>query len=172
SPVEAAVSTWATTLLTNQGYKERKAAWVLSGFWLGFLASRVLTVWLEYKLRDTWAVRFEPWLIVILGLMTAVSLGDLAGTPSKSGAAWGLFAVGFFLGPIFPTLVAIVFQHAKSELGTAFGVLYSCGALGSFLVAPVIGLYARQTTVQRALWIPMVVALAATAAALVLGLTM
>ena len=47
APLEWAVGTWATTYLTDLEWKERRAAWLLSGFWLAFLASRLLAAWLQ-----------------------------------------------------------------------------------------------------------------------------
>ena len=41
-PVEAAVATWATTLMTEKGVSEGRAAGLLSVFWLSFMGSRLV----------------------------------------------------------------------------------------------------------------------------------
>lgn len=172
APLESTIVTWTTTYLTDLGYGERRAAWLLSGFWLSFLASRGAAAFLELRLeanRHFNLLRLEPWLILICALAVAVALGNLAGAAKRSSAVWGLMIVGFFCGPIYPTLVATVFRYFKDEPGTAFGAMYAVGAFGSLLVAPLMGVYVRQTTVQRSWRIPMFIALALTAVALVLG---
>ena len=39
NPLEGAVSTWATSYLTDFGYTQRRAAWLLSGFWLAYIGA-------------------------------------------------------------------------------------------------------------------------------------
>src|SRR5262249_39186833 len=77
SPIEGTVAAWATTFLTNLGIGERRAALLLSGFWLTFLSARFLTFFLEH------GQPLLPWvnyvLILVLGLASAVLLGHLAG---------------------------------------------------------------------------------------------
>jgi fucose permease len=169
-PLEFAVGTWATTYLIDLGYKERRAARLLSGFWLMFLAARVLMAFLEE--RGILRGGSEYWLIPILGLLAAVILGNLAGAASYGRGGLGLLLLGAVLGPIFPTLIGILFDVFRQDRprGTAYGAMFAIGSLGSLVLAPVIGTYARGGTVQRALRIPMILALLMAAAAIVLGL--
>jgi fucose permease len=169
-PLEFAVGTWATTYLIDLGYKERRAAWLLSGFWLTFLAARVLMAFLEE--RGTLRSGSEYWLIPILGLLAAVILGNLAGAATYGRGALGLLVLGAVLGPIFPTLIGILFDVFKHDRprGTAYGAMFAIGSMGSLILAPLIGSYARGKTVQQALRIPMVLALVMAGVAIVLGL--
>lgn len=168
-PLEGSLGTWATTYLTDLGIRERRAAWLLSGFWLTFLAARLVTALLqEHGLlpKDS-----EPWLLVGLALASAVVLGNMAGTHQPGSGALGLLLVGVFFGPIFPTLVGILFKHFPPHAhGTAFGAMFAIGATGSLFLPPLIGAYARRTSVRRAMRIPVVVALALGAVTLFLGL--
>ena len=52
----------------------------------------------------------EAWLIVVLSAAAAVTLGNMAGARSAAGASVGMILSGLFLGPIFPTLVGILFR--------------------------------------------------------------
>jgi fucose permease len=169
-PVEFAIGTWATTYLTNQGYRETRAAWLLSGFWLCFFAARLALAYLEAN--DVLPRQNEPWVILFMALLAAVALGNLAGAASKGNAGLGLLVLGAFLGPIFPTLIGIVFQvpALRDHQGTAYGLVFAIGSVGSLIMAPIVGASARKTTVQHSFRILMLLALMLAAAALVLGL--
>jgi MFS family permease len=170
-PLEGALGTWATTYLTEMRLRERRAAYLLSGFWLAFLASRLLTAVLQE--RGVLPRGSEGWLVFLLALLAAVVLGNLAGTHSPGNAAAGLLAVGFILGPIFPSLVSLLFKHFDSyeQHGTAFGAMFAIGATGSLVLPPLIGAYAKRTaSVRVALRIPTMMALLLMGTSLVLAL--
>jgi fucose permease len=169
--LEASISIWATTFLTELGQSERGATWTLSGFWCAFLGSRLLTA---LAAHTPYLAGWEPWLLVIPALLVAVLLGNLSGTASRAAAHWGLYLVGFLLGPIFPTLVGILFQRLEADhlerYGTAYGLVFAVGSLGSLVLAPVIAAVARRRNVQYALRLPMLLAIVVTLAALVFSL--
>jgi fucose permease len=167
APLEGSLSTWATTYLTDLGLRESRAAWLLSGFWLTFLAARLLAAFLEHQ----GILPQGAALLVLLALASAVVLGNMAGANSPRAATCGLLLVGALFGPIFPTLVGIVFgQFAPQDRGTAFGAMFTIGATGSLLLPPMIGAYARRTTIRRAMRIPVILSLALAAVTLFLGL--
>ncbi|HEV3262691.1 MAG TPA: MFS transporter [Gemmataceae bacterium] len=169
APIEGALGTWAGTYLTDLGHRERRAAAWLSGFWLTFLAARLVAAW--FQQRGILAQGSDPWVILTLAFLAAVALGNLAGTRRRGTAARGLLIVGGLLGPIFPTLVGFVFKHVPhTSRGTAYGAVYAIGASCSLVLPPLIGSYARRTSVRTALRIPTAVALVLAGAALVLGL--
>jgi fucose permease len=171
APLEASISVWATTFLTELGQGERGATWTLSGFWCAFLGSRLLTA---IAAHTPYLTGWEPWLLVIPALLAAVVLGNLSGTASRAAARRGLYVVGFLLGPIFPTLVGILFQRLEAEhlegYGTAYGLVFATGSLGSLVLAPLIAAVARRRNVQFALRLPMLLAIVMTLAALVFSL--
>jgi fucose permease len=171
APLEASISIWATTLLTELGQGERGATWTLSGFWCAFLGSRLLTA---LAAQTPYLKDWEAWLLVIPAALAAVALGNLSGTAGRAGARRGLWMVGFLLGPICPTLVGILFQRLSRDnlesYGTAYGVVFALGSLGSLVLAPVIGAIALRRNVQFALRIPMMLAIIVTLAALVFSL--
>ncbi len=168
-PLEGALGTWATTYLTGLGYREGRAALLLSGFWLTFLGGRLLTSVLQY--RHILPPGSEPWLICLLALLAAMALGNLAGASRMGNAGSGLLLLGLLLGPIFPTLVGLLFDHFEEHSrGTAFGAMFALGATGNLLLPPLIGAYARRTTVQRSLRIPLILALLLSGVGLAVGL--
>jgi fucose permease len=170
TPLEFAVNTWATTYLTDRGYRDNWAAWILSGFWLTFLGSRLGMAYLEHS--HFLAEGSGRWLLVVLGLLAAATLGHLAGASTRGNAGFGLLLLGAVLGPIFPTLVGLVFrQYPEQQHGMAYGLLFAVGSTGGLVLAPVIGAYARRSGVQKALKVPLMQALVMAAVALVLALT-
>jgi fucose permease len=168
APLEGSVNVWATTYLTDLGQGERGAAWVLSAFWGAFLASRLLTAMVLHWAAAPW---LEPWLIIVVGMLAAAVVGNMIGTGHRSAARLSLVLLGFLLGPIFPTLVGLAFRIAPAAPGTAYGAVFALGSVGGLVMAPLVGARARQAGVQSALYIPMMLALALTAAALVFALT-
>lgn len=168
APLEASLSVWATTYLTERGEGPSGAAWVLSAFWGAFLAARLLTALLFYHAA---APALELWLVVLACGLAAAVLGNLIGTAHMRVARFWLILLGFVLGPVFPTLVSLAFRVAPTAPGTAYGFLFAFGSLGSLALAPLVGARARRATVQGALYVPMLLALAACAAAVVVAVT-
>lgn len=156
-PLEWILVTWATTFLTLLGMNERRAALALSMFWFSFLASRLVVAIL---MRDGWIRGVaEAWLILVLSLAAGVTLGNMAGAQKASHAAFGLVLAGIALGPIFPTLVGILFEHVPQNQGAAFGAMFSLGSLGGILLPPMMGAYVARRTLRVAWRIPIVMAL-------------
>jgi fucose permease len=168
-PLEGALGTWTTSYLTELGHPERRAALLLSGFWLTFLASRLLaSVLQQYVLWEN----SEGVVILVMALLSAVVLGNLAGNEKRVNGGWWILSAGALFGPIFPTLVGLLFRRIdSSEQGTAFGAMFAIGATGTTVLAPLIGMYARRHSVRTAMRIPMVLALLLAGATLVLALT-
>ncbi len=152
-PLEGAVGTWAVGYLGELGYRERQAGWLLSGFWLTFMAGRLLMSLLQ---RSVFPDGWELWTILMLALAAGIILGNLAGTRGRANAAWGLLVLGALLGPIFPTLVGFLFdqEFARDERGTAYGAMFALGSAGSLFVMPLLGAFARRHSVREALRLP------------------
>jgi fucose permease len=167
-PLESSVGTWGTTYLTHLGTSEQRAALLLSGFWLTFLAGRLGTAFLQHQ--RWWSSAYEPWLILLLALAAAVCLGNLAQSEKPRHAIGGWLLLGAFLGPIFPTLVGILFEFFPAhEHGTAYGAMFSIGSLGGLVLPPFVGVCVRRMNVRRAMRVPMVMALVLALATLVFG---
>ncbi len=158
-PLEGSIGTWAGRYLHDLGIRESGVGWLLSGFWLTFLAARLLTALVMHQ-GSRLSAFVEPGLIVLLALAAGVALGNMAGARTRTSGALGLLLVGAFFGPIFPTLVGVLFEHVPAgRHGSAFGVMFAIGATGSLVLPPAIGSYARRSTVQRAMHIPMIMAI-------------
>lgn len=152
-PLEGAVGSWAVGYLGELGYPERRAGWLLSGFWLTFMAGRLVMSVLQ---RGVFSEGWELWTILILALAAGIILANLGGTHSRTSAAWGLLVLGALLGPILPTLVGFLFdqEFARDERGTAYGAMFALGSAGSLFVMPLFGAFARRHSVRQALRLP------------------
>jgi fucose permease len=171
-PLEGSLGAWATRYLGSFGFREHLALWLLAGFWLSFLAARLGTALLATSLQNRGPLKasLQAGFIVVLALAAGVALGNMAGARTRFTAALGLLLVGAFFGPIFPTLVSILFGTLSNERGPAFGAMFSIGASGNLLLPPLIGLYARRKSLQAAMRVPMVTALMLALVTLVLAL--
>jgi fucose permease len=168
APLEASVSVWATSYLTELGHDERRAGRLLAGFWAAFLASRLLVALAQHV---GWLPpAADAWVLVVAALLAAVVIGNLAGAAGRNSAPVALVLLGFLLGPIFPTLIGLVFGHFPEERGTAYGSVFALGSLGALVLAPVVGVAAQRRSVQVALRVPMLLALLLTAVSLVFAL--
>ena len=105
------------------------------------------------------------------GRLHAAVVGDLVGTANRSSASFSLVLLGFLLGPVFPMLVSLAFRAEPAAPGTAYGALFAAGSAGGLLMTPLVGAHYQRSDVQTALRIPMVLAVAMSAAALVYALT-
>ncbi len=170
APLEAAISLWTCTLLAERGRDEGEAVGLLSGFWVAFMASRLLAAVGQHF--DFWTERWDLGLIVVLPLLAAVLLGNLTGASYSGRPCAGLMLLGLLLGPVLPTLLGLVFRRvAPTEQGTAYGLMFAAGSLGSVLLAPMLA-PRTHPPLQTALRLPIFLALLVTAIALVLGLMM
>jgi fucose permease len=143
-PVEAAVATWATTLMADKKVKETTASSLLSAFWLAFMGSRLITALTLPAGADT----------VLIMTMAACCIAFTLGIVF-SRSAWltcSLVVVaGLILGPIFPTLIAVLLSHVPESLhGRVVGLFFCIGGIGWTVIPILIGAYAKRTSVQKA----------------------
>ncbi len=168
APLEAAISLWAFTLLVERGKQEHEATGLLSGFWAAFMASRLLVAVAQHMdfLSEWW----YHSLIVLSPLLAAVLLGNLAGASHRARPFAGLVLLGLLLGPVLPLLLGLVFRAAPEEQGTAYGLVFAAGSLGTVLLAPFAKLRS-QPPLLAALRLPIFLALLVAATALVMVMT-
>lgn len=159
APIEGCVHTWASSFLREVGGKENKTSHLIAAFWSSFLLGRLFMAYLQHLrvLPDN----SERWIVCLLGLCATIMLGNMMGTMKGSirSAVWGLLLLGFFLGPIFPTLVGFLFAIYPSGQGTVFGLLFALGSAGSLFVGPVITSRVSHHSAQKALGIPLALGL-------------
>lgn len=131
---EVTVGVWSYSYLTEQsGLAELLSGWLVSGYWLGLTLGRVV---LGRATR-----RFGNLLVIQLCLGgTAAGMLLLWLGPGAPSAALGLLLAGFSLGPIFPTMIAVISAVVPQRLlPSAIGFMASLGAGGAALFPWVAG---------------------------------
>ncbi|OHV47311.1 hypothetical protein BCD48_19345 [Pseudofrankia sp. BMG5.36] len=130
--LEIAVGNWGYTYLVEErSVSGLLAGYTTSGYWLGLTAGRFLITPVTARLRLT-----QTGLMYACMAGTAVA-GVLAwAAPSTAGLASAAFVLlGFFLGPIFPTTMAVSPRLTSERLvPTAIGVLTAGGLVGGALL--------------------------------------
>ncbi len=155
-PLEAAVAAWSTTYANEKGFSAEGASFLLSGFWTGFVTSRVIAAfWLSSAASDL-ATRLnltapgEALLILVLALACVLVTAGFVWSRGRSACIAVVVGAGFAFGPIFPSILAILLGHVDESLhGRAVGVLFAIGGLGWTTIPILIGTYAQRRSVQR-----------------------
>ena len=143
-PTEASVAMWATTLMVDKKVSETKASTLLSMFWLTFMGSRLVTALTLSEGADTTLV------LVMACCSVAVTLGVVFCQGAYLMCIL-IVTAGAVVGPIFPTLIAILLGHVEPALhGRAVGIFFCIGGIGWTTIPILIGMYARRTSVQQA----------------------
>ena len=137
APLEASLSVWATTYLTDLGQESGGAAWGLSAFWGAFLASRLLAAVLLHAAAASY---LDVWMLIVAGGLGGGRPRQPDRDGQQDGGAVSLVLLGFVLGPVFPSLVGLLFRiEPKPPTGTAYGLVFALGSVGSLVLAPLVG---------------------------------
>ncbi len=143
-PMEASLGAWTTTYLQNLGVKATTAAGMLSGFWLMYMATRLITAF-------TLPEGAKTQLILALGVISAVILILMVQCRTPKLAMGLVAAAGLAFGPIFGTLVAVLLGNVdKAAGGRAVGLFFAIGGVGWTTIPMLVGNYARRTSLQHA----------------------
>ncbi|GAA5049848.1 fucose permease [Thermocatellispora tengchongensis] len=125
--LEVGVGNWGFSfLVTEHEEPDLVAGYIVSGYWLGLTAGRFLISPVATRLGLT---------------ATGMTYACLAGVTAASALIWaapggavagaGFVLLGFFLGPIFPTAMAVVPRLTSARLvPTAIGVLNGVSVIG------------------------------------------
>ncbi|MGX7673224.1 MFS transporter [Plantactinospora sp. DSM 117369] len=125
--LEISVGNWGFSLLVG-GYDQSEvlAGYAVSGYWLGLTAGRFLISPLATRAGLTPAATSAGCLVGV-----TVSAVLAWAVPVAAVASVALVLLGFFLGPLFPTAMAMVPRLTASRLvPTAIGVLNGVSVIG------------------------------------------
>ncbi|MEQ4303521.1 MFS transporter [Plantactinospora sp. B6F1] len=125
--LEISVGNWGFSLLVGgYGQSEVLAGYAVSGYWLGLTAGRFLISPLAGRAGLTPVVTSAGCLVgVVVSAVLAWAV------PVAAVASVALVLLGFFLGPLFPTAMAMVPRLTASRLvPTAMGVLNGVSVIG------------------------------------------
>ncbi len=159
-PTESCTAAWATTFVNNLApageapERSRKvAAWALSGFWLCFMGSRLLTALFVHSgtaVSVAESMRQARLIHILLAIACSGILLGLILSRSRRLTVALLLAAGFLYGPFFPNLMGILLSHFPvGGHGRAVGVLFAAASVGWTIFPTLIGWRATRTTIQR-----------------------
>jgi fucose permease len=162
-PLEFALGTWLDRYLRHHGFGNFRGFWLLQGFWVAMLASRLVVAFLLARTNLGF-----PVLLLAFTILFALCFQRLNSPQDRTTIMLYVMAIGLLLGPIFPILIGILFTELDpTSWGTGYGLAYAIGLLGGTVVSVVFNWIVRNN-VQRALNIVVVQAwLLAVASALV-----
>lgn len=126
--VEVGSSTWASNMIID-GYGLPSASFILSGFWLLFTLSRLVSDWLARRLGPMRAIQILMTLSFFILLLWMLMLSP-----------WIFILLGLSFGPVF----SIAQKHFNSLLpdrqrGLFNGMTYAGNGTGIMLVVPIMG---------------------------------
>lgn len=138
--LEVGVGTWAFSYLTqSRGLASAPAGYAVSGYWLGLTLGRFLISPAAGRLGLTPA-RMMYGCLAAAAAMSALTW--MAPGPVPAGAA--LAGLGFFLGPVFPTMMSVTPRLARPGLvPTAIGVMNSGSVIGGAALPWLAGVIAQ-----------------------------
>ncbi|UAB94158.1 MFS transporter [Dactylosporangium vinaceum] len=125
--LEIGVGTWAFTFLVEQHAEPGVVAgYTVSGYWLGLTLGRFLISPLATRAGLTPAAMAT---LCLIGVTAGSAL--LWAAPTAPLATAGFVLLGFFLGPLFPTAMAVTPQVVPARLvPTAIGVMNGLSLVG------------------------------------------
>lgn len=115
-------------------------------FWGGVAAGRAAGAWVSGLLSEVSLSRWAIALAAAFQVVLLVSDSPLLGLPSA-------IAVGFFLGPVFPTIVGLAGAAHPGRSGAAAAAVIFSGAVGAAVFPPMVGGLADLTGLRAALWV-------------------
>jgi fucose permease len=126
--VELSVGSWGFSyLVQGRELTQSLAGYLVSGYWLGLTLGRFLISPIATRLGWT---AIGMMYGCLTGVLACATLVWLVPGPALAGVALGL--LGFFLGPIFPTTMALAPQMVEPRLQpTAIGVMNAASTVGS-----------------------------------------
>jgi hypothetical protein len=128
-PLQAFLGPWVQRFLKEHPYWPGSAVVLSAGFWIAFLSSRLAG-----------GIFFphvgEAWLVLVLTMLAAITLGNLLGAYAPHSASLALWVTGACCGPLVPTLLGLVVQDFPMDAGPLLGLVNAAGALSTALILP------------------------------------
>lgn len=158
--VETNLGNWSYTFLLEHRHEpELLSGWIVSSYWMGLTLGRFIFNNLAKRLR-----------IGISGMMYCAMGGSLLGLfilailPGLAADIVGFVLVGFCLGPLYPTIVALVPQLVPARfVDSTIGFLIGLSTLGIALFPWFAGVLAQYSSIWSLLPYTAILALVMTA---------
>ncbi|MCL5734044.1 MAG: MFS transporter, partial [Actinobacteria bacterium] len=117
----------------------------VSAFWIGIGSGRIVGARLSRYLSDVGIIAWSLGLGVVLQAMLLLAHSVTAGFVS-------VLALGFCLGPVWPTIMSRAASAHPKQAGTVMGIVAASGCIGGGIFPSVIGYAAVSVGMRSALW--------------------
>jgi len=131
----------------NFGTSATLAGLALSLFWGGVMLGRLLTGKLTERISDL-------SLLIFTSVLTAFFMLGAMLIPRPGWAAVLFLGLGFFCGPIWPTIVSYAGTIKWHYASTALGIIIASGGVGVMTVPPLMGLIAQHFSLRTSFLLP------------------
>ncbi len=131
---EVSLGSWSYSFLLEERHGiPLFSGWAVSGYWIGLTLGRLVLPQAARRFGDRRLIQ-----VCLVGVTMSILLVWLI--PLSGVSAIGLCLTGFWLGPIFPTTIALMSQLVPSRLlASAIGFLASLGSMGAALFPWLVG---------------------------------
>ncbi len=132
--IEVSLASWSFSFLTEERHQDvTLSGLAVSGQWLGLTVGRLVLGKVAERIGNRRLIQF-----CLVGVVVGVLLIWLV--PVGLVMAAGLWIVGFSLGPIFPTTIAMMSGLVPARvLPSAIGFMASFGSMGAALMPAAVG---------------------------------
>ncbi len=155
--IQSSLAGFVTTYLKSYQFSDETAGTLLSGFWIALILSRVAATAAP-------AAVLPGIVLPVVTLLMTFSIAVMIVIKSPTVAAISALLAGFFLGPIFPTLVGESLYKtnaiATGTAGSVFGLIFAMGLCGGIVVPTLTGKHAAKYGIRPSLKISLVVSVA------------
>ena len=108
------------------------APWSVGVFWLGISAGRIAAACGSKHLADYALIKLSIGLAIVFQILLLLMHSPLI-------ALGVVFMLGFFDGPVWPTILSRAGTAFPTSSGTVFGIVVAAGGLGAAAFSPMIG---------------------------------
>lgn len=169
APLESATAAWTTTFVTRLSPEgedpargKRLASLTLSGFWMGFMGSRLIAaaIYFQFDISEHTEIATARYLHIIIAILAGLAMAVLVFSRSRGLTIGAILFAGFIFGPFFPNLMALLLSHFPAAVhGRAVGVLFAGASIGWTIVPLIVGAVAKRTNIHRGFVVAVVDAL-------------
>ena len=166
--IETSMGGWVSTYVNNMGFSEKSSNLTLSAFWISLMVARLSAAGFGIKPIVTVELGVLP--IIVLSVVAFITILLMIIARSKSLAFIAVILAGLALGPIFPTIIGVMFSKVDPSLhGSAFGITFAIGLIGASTIPAAIGILSKGQTIQKSLKIALITAAVLIIMAVIMG---
>jgi fucose permease len=97
---------------------------------------------------------FESPLVLVAALIAGAAIYAMIRTTRRKVATIAVLVVGLCFGPLFPTIVGLVFsKFSPAQHGSVFGTISAMGFFGGTTIPALIGVFSQGKSIRQSLYV-------------------